>query len=75
MESMKSAPLWLGTKQTAKYLGISERTVRQWRASSYWTAGVHYRRKGPNGHSELIYNVRACEVAINEFTAQTTSND
>lgn len=69
----RTTPLWLATTQAAKYLGISIRTLRHWRASEYWIAGTHYRRKGPNPHSEMIFNVYACEAAITEFTVQTTS--
>jgi len=68
----RASPLWLATKQAAKYLGISERTLRKWRSSEYWEAGTHYRRKGPNPHSEMIFDVRACEAAISDFTALTT---
>lgn len=67
----RANPLWLATRQAAKYLGISDRTLRSWRASEYFRPGVHYRRKGPNPHSEMIYNVLACEAAITEFTNQT----
>lgn len=72
---LRSRPLWLAGKQAAKYLGISERTLRNWRASEYWSPGTHYRRKGPNPHSEMIYNIKACEDAITHFTANACSTN
>lgn len=63
--------LWLATKQAAKHLGISERTLRQWRSSEHFKAGSHYRRKGPHPHSEMIYNIYACERAITDYTHLT----
>lgn len=62
---------WMGSRQAARALGMSERTLRKWRAGGVLKPGEHYRRKGPNARSELIYNVQACEAAMGAFTTET----
>lgn len=61
---------WMSSRQAARALGIGYRTIRRWREGGYFKPGIHYRRKGPNPESEIIYNIEQCEEVINEFTQQ-----
>lgn len=61
---------WMDTRQASRELGISPRTLREWRTKGFFVPGTHYRRKGPNPHSEVIWNVPACEKTIDDFTIQ-----
>jgi hypothetical protein len=64
-------PTWLSAHQMARVLGISTRTLRRWRDSDRFVPGEHYRRKGPNPESEVIYHAAYCVEAIKEFTRQS----
>jgi hypothetical protein len=44
---------------------MSERTLHRWRAAGLLAPGTHYRRKFPSANASLLYNLPACEEAMN----------
>tara|TARA_S200000501_G_C20142998_1_gene448039 strand:- start:86 stop:310 length:225 start_codon:yes stop_codon:yes gene_type:complete len=61
---------WISTKETAIYLGISEKTLQRWRKIGFLKYGIHYRRKFPTSNSHLLYQIELTEQTMIDACAK-----
>ena len=58
------------TRETADYFRVSIRTLQKWRTTGLFQLGIHYRQKFPTKQSHYLYDLAACEEAINQAFAR-----